>query len=66
MPRHLGSPSGGRGGAVVIECHNCGHPVDPEYQHLGSQGWLCEPSPNALRQVALVKAALAARDVAGV
>ena len=51
---------------MTTECHNCGHPVDPEYQHLGSQGWLCEPNPNALRQVALVKAALAARDVAGV
>lgn len=47
----------------MTECINCSRPVDQENEHLGSQGWLCEPSPNSLRQVALVHAALAARGV---
>jgi len=50
----------------MTECLNCSQPVDPENEHLGSQGWLCEPSPHSLRQVLLVKAALAARDSLGV
>lgn len=47
----------------MYECVNCGQSCTPENEHLGSQGWLCEPSPNSLRQAILVKAALAAREV---
>ena len=45
----------------MIECLNCAHLVDRDNEHLGAQGWLCEPSPNSVLSVTLVIAALTAQ-----
>ena len=51
---------------MTVECINCAKAVQPENEHLGAQGWLCETSPNSLRGVTLVIAALAASNEEGV
>ena len=60
------SPPVSGGVGMTVECINCAKAVQPENEHLGSQGWLCQTSPNSLRGVTLVIAALAASNEEGV
>ena len=50
----------------MVECINCAHLVAHDHEHLGSQGWLCEPSPNSVLSLTLVISFLTAQNVAEV